>query len=205
MEFVENPEDIWKYRDVILSKISIVDLIKEYGIKLENKNSGQFSHRAYCPFHKGKDGRIERTPSFFISAETQSFTCFGCSAGSNIIDFIRLMEGTPPTLILIKLAKRVGLIDKDGKWDELKLTSVPICEPTKNIESSLFEISSILHNYIKMFINTENFDKELKWMEKIAEKADEFLSNIGYEDWEYAEELCEKVKSRIKTRIQRGK
>lgn len=205
MEFID-PLDIWKLKNVILSNTSLIDLIKEYGIRLEDKQSGQFTHRTFCPFHKGKNGKTERTPSLFISETTNSFCCFGCAAGSSAIDFVQLMDGTPPTIALTKLAKRIGIIDKDGKWDELKINTlggVSILEPIKTIEPFLFEISKVLRNYTKLFIDTPEFDIEFKWIEKVSAKVDEFLSNIGYEDWEYAEELCEKVKNSIKNKLRK--
>ena len=40
-----------------------------------------------CPFHG------EKTPSFYIYTETNSFWCFGCSQGGDVINFIRSFHG----------------------------------------------------------------------------------------------------------------
>ncbi len=40
-----------------------------------------------CPFHK------EKSPSFYIYLGTNSFYCFGCHAGGDIIEFLRLRQG----------------------------------------------------------------------------------------------------------------
>lgn len=40
-----------------------------------------------CPFHR------EKRPSFTIYKETNSFYCFGCQKGGNIINFIMLLHG----------------------------------------------------------------------------------------------------------------
>lgn len=40
-----------------------------------------------CPFHK------EKNPSFHIYTETNSFYCFGCGKGGNVINFIRILHG----------------------------------------------------------------------------------------------------------------
>jgi len=42
---------------------------------------------ALCPFHE------EKTPSFTIYKETNSFFCFGCQQGGNSINFIRQFYG----------------------------------------------------------------------------------------------------------------
>jgi len=40
-----------------------------------------------CPLHK------ENNPSFYIYPETNSFWCFGCNQGGNVINFVRLLYG----------------------------------------------------------------------------------------------------------------
>jgi len=207
MEFVD-PNDIWKLRDTVLSKVPIIDLAKEYHVKLEPKDTGVFSHWAYCPFHvgKGSDGK-ERTPSLFFSKDTNSFHCFGCGKSGSVLDFIMYMDGTPPSVALEKLAKKLGLIDKNGKWDDLQLDvidhRVSEFDPRKTIEPYVFEISSGLRNYIKRYVGTEGFEKELKWMERVATKVDKLLVTTGYEDWEYARDMSESVQKSIKNRIKK--
>jgi hypothetical protein len=199
-EFLD-PSEVWKYKSLVMSKINIVDLMVEYKIPLELKSSGQFSHRAKCPFHKGVNGKKEKIASFYISQETNSFYCFGpCDAHGTIIDFVSLMDGTPPIVALMKLAKKVGIINKNGQWDELQLDSygsfVSEFDPNKTIEPYLFNISFLLRDYIRRFINNGLDDKLLK-MEKFASKIDKAVSKLEYGDWEEAEKLFIKVKERL--------
>ncbi len=42
--------------------------------------------RCCCPFH------VEKTPSFFIYKSTQSFYCYGCGVGGDVITFIEKIE-----------------------------------------------------------------------------------------------------------------
>lgn len=207
MEFMnEDPNKAWRFKDVVISKVPIVPLMEKYGLQLESRQTGQeFTHRSYCPFHRGKgtDGR-ERTPSMFISDKTNSFFCFGCGNNGSVIDFVSLIDGTPPLVALQKLAKDIGLINKDGQWDEFQLDALerltPSFDPMKTIEPYLFNISESMRDYIKQFIESDRLDKELKWMERVGQKVDEFLSNVGHEDWEYAKELSEKVTKSINKR-----
>ena len=204
MDFLD-PNDIWKLRDTILSKVSIIDIATEYKIRLEHKETGAFTHRSFCPLHSGKgQGGQERTPSMFFSKHTNSFCCFGCAKSGNVLDFVSFMDGTPPVVALTKLAKRVGVVDKDGKWDELQIDSVTRdvhFDPNKTVDPYILQISELLRNYIRRFIDSDNFHKELRWMERVGAKADLFLANIGYEDWEYAKELCEKIEKAVKNRL----
>lgn len=201
MEFFEDPIKIWELKDLVLEGTNLADLMREYGLKLEQKNSGQFVYRTHCPFHKGKTGSVERTPSFFVS-NNNSFYCFGCSISGSVIDFVSLMDGTPPSIALAKLAKRIGLIDKNGKWDSLNISSehIPALE-TKTIEEPLFEISEEIYKYIRKFANDSAFEKEFKWAEKVAAKVDEIMSMMSYEDFDEAKNLYETVKKSIKIRL----
>lgn len=40
-----------------------------------------------CPFHR------EKHPSFYIYPETNSFWCYGCNQGGDVINFVRLLYG----------------------------------------------------------------------------------------------------------------
>lgn len=56
-----------------------------------------------CPFHS------EKTPSCHIYTESQSFYCFGCGAGGDVITFIRLIERLDYVESVKFLAQRAGL------------------------------------------------------------------------------------------------
>ena len=60
----------------------IESIISSYvPMKREGRNK-----KALCPFH------LEKTPSFVIYEDTQSFYCFGCGAGGDVITFIMRIE-----------------------------------------------------------------------------------------------------------------
>lgn len=198
-------EELWKYKDVIISKIRLVDLLKEYGFDLSIKNTGLFTHQIKCPFHQGKNGGKEKTPSFFISDTTNSFHCFGCSFSGSVIDFVSKIDGVPSSVGLEKLAKKAGLVDKNGNWDELQLSQVDgkLLVPRETIEPYLFEISKLMREYIHQFTGKDNFEKELKWIERLGKKVDDFIEKIDYEDCEYAIDLVKKVKGIIGNKNER--
>ena len=56
-----------------------------------------------CPFHG------EKTPSFNLYPETNSFYCFGCGAGGDVVTFIRRMENLSYIDAVKFLADRVGM------------------------------------------------------------------------------------------------
>ena len=201
---MEPLKSIWDYKDFILSKVSLVGIMKDHGIEVEERPAGDFTHRAYCPFHSGKDGGKERTPSFFASETGSSFYCFGCSQSGSTIDFIRLIEGSPSERVLENLAIKIGLLNGNGEIDEIEKLKIKdiksVYKKVPTVNSFLFEISESLRNHIKMF-DGERFETEFKWMEKIAERADSFILQISYEDYKSADELLSKIKSAINKRI----
>ena len=202
--FLDDPNDLWKLKNAVLSKISLVEIMAEYGIALEPKQTGRFTHRTACPFHRGKGGGKERTPSFYIDS-TGCFFCFGCSMSGNAINFISQIEGMPLTAALQKLAKRAGLLDESGNIDSLVMDELPCIdtEPIKTIDPLLVEIGSVLRNYVKRFMGSEYFEREFEWAEKVGARVDEFLLDVGFEDWEYVKDICDKVKLTVKSRIRK--
>jgi len=189
MEFLKPaPGILWKYTKQILSKINIVDIVQEYDIYLEELASENFTHRAYCPFHEGKNGGRERTPSFFVSKTTNSFNCFGCGKYGNLVSFVSLIEGTPPIIALEKLAKKVGFIDKNGKFDDLNIDTDIQYDPSKSISPILVEIGVIIRKHMRQNINQT---------EKICKKLDQYINQLEHDDYDRAVKLRDKLVEKL--------
>lgn len=79
-----------------------------------------------CPFHS------EKTPSCHIYTETQSFYCFGCGAGGDVITFIRLIERLEYIESVRFLAQRAGMSMPDDQiYDDGTNLRVRILEMNK--------------------------------------------------------------------------
>ncbi|MBQ5990300.1 MAG: DNA primase [Oscillospiraceae bacterium] len=70
--------------------------------------------KCLCPFHS------EKTPSCTIYNDTQSFYCFGCGAGGDVISFIKRIENLSYIEAVRFLAERAGITmpENDGRSDE---------------------------------------------------------------------------------------
>ena len=65
--------------DDLKSQLNIVDVI---GRVVPLKRAGS-NYKGVCPFHS------EKTPSFVVSDQKQIFTCFGCGATGDVIEFTK--------------------------------------------------------------------------------------------------------------------
>src|SRR2546425_10486828 len=79
--------------------IDIADVISDY---VPLQKSGR-NFKAVCPFHQ------EKTPSFYVFTDRQSWHCFGaCGTGGDVFSFIMKKEGLEFGGALEFLARRSG-------------------------------------------------------------------------------------------------
>lgn len=102
--------------DAFLSELKmrtdIMDLVSSY-VSLDSRRQGR-THKGLCPFHN------EKTPSFMVYEDTQSFYCFGCGAGGDAITFTMKIENLDYIEAVKLLAERAGLtMPQDGYDDSL--------------------------------------------------------------------------------------
>jgi DNA primase len=83
----------------IKNRLSIVDVVGSY-LKLEKAG---INYKTRCPFHN------EKTPSFFVSPERESYYCFGCGKKGDIFNFVQDFEGVDFLGSLKILADRAGI------------------------------------------------------------------------------------------------
>jgi DNA primase len=77
----------------------IVEVISSY---FPLKRAGA-SWRALCPFHR------EKTPSFNINPQRQTYHCFGCGAGGTVFRFVMDYEHLDFPSAVRRLAQRAGI------------------------------------------------------------------------------------------------
>lgn len=84
----------------VIEANDIVDVITGYVPDLKRAGS---TFKACCPFH------MEKTPSFVVNPSRQSFKCFGCGEGGNVLSFVMKTENLPFIDAVKKLAHRANI------------------------------------------------------------------------------------------------
>lgn len=86
-------------KEEIRQRVGILDVVSEY---VTLKRSGK-SYKGLCPFH------AEKTPSFTVSDEFQTWHCFGCGEHGDVFSFLMKIENLTFAEALERLAKRAGV------------------------------------------------------------------------------------------------
>jgi len=92
--------------DDIKSRCNIVDVI---GRHVALKKAGS-NYKGICPFHN------EKTPSFVVSETKQIFTCFGCGAAGDVIEFVQRYHNLDFPGAIEKLAGEYGIEIKSSSF-----------------------------------------------------------------------------------------
>ncbi len=90
------PQD---YIAELTRRTDITELVRSY---VELKRNGRME-KGLCPFHN------EKTPSFYVYPETDSFYCFGCGAGGDAITFVKNIQSLSYVEAIKFLAARAGM------------------------------------------------------------------------------------------------
>lgn len=121
-----------EFLEELRMKNDIVSVISPY---VELKRRGK-NYTGLCPFHN------EKTPSFTVYPDTQSFYCFGCGAGGEIISFTRRIENIDFVEAVRSLADKCGMaMPQDGFDDSL-------IEKRKRVYEMNREAAKFFHEYL---------------------------------------------------------
>lgn len=138
--------------DEIKSRLNIVDII---GSRVQLKNAGR-NFKGLCPFHN------EKTPSFMVSPDRQTFHCFGCGKGGSVFDFVMLSEHVDFSEALETLAERAGV----------KLERRPTDTPEAKIRQKLLEVNHLASEYYHFLLTKHH----------VGENAMDYLKHRGISD-----------------------
>ncbi|MFZ2199219.1 MAG: DNA primase [Microgenomates group bacterium] len=147
--------------ELVKSKIDIVEIIGE---RVQLKKAGRH-FKGLCPFHS------EKSPSFIVSSERQSFKCFGCQEGGDVLTFMQKYDGYSFLEALEILAKRVGV-------------TLESYRPTSqdSYKKKLLEIMSLSSEYFHFLLTKHQSGEEARAYLKERGITNEAINqfNLGY-------------------------
>jgi DNA primase len=83
----------------IKSKLSVLEVVGE---TVQLKRAGT-AYKGLCPFH------TEKTPSFIVNPDRETWRCFGCGEGGDIFTFVMRRDGLDFREALERLAEKAGV------------------------------------------------------------------------------------------------
>ncbi len=85
--------------DAIKERLPVTEVV---GQRVRLAKSGRYL-KGLCPFHS------EKTPSFFVFPETNTFKCFGCGEGGDVFSFVMKTQRLEFRDALVQLAEEAGV------------------------------------------------------------------------------------------------
>lgn len=158
-----------------------VDIVELVGTRVALKKAGRH-FKGLCPFHS------EKSPSFIVSPERQSFKCFGCQEGGDVLTFLQKYDGMSFLESLEFLAKKVGIT----------LTSYrPTAEDSRR--KRYLEIMSLASEYYQYLLNKHESGKiareYLRGRGITNESIEKFGLGYAPSQWRSVSEFLTKKKS----------
>ena len=130
--------------DEIRDKLDIVEVVSNH---VSLKKAGR-NYKARCPFH------TEKTPSFTVSPERQTWRCFGaCATGGDIFNFVMRKEGVEFGEALRRLAETAGV----------EVTSRP--KEQVDLEESLFRVNQEAARFYNEMLKSPEGRAALKYLD----------------------------------------
>lgn len=117
----------------------VVELVSGYvALKKVGRN-----WRGLCPFH------TERSPSFYVNPERQTYHCFGCGAGGSVINFVMAIEKLEFPEAVKFLGKRLGIRVESDKPSDRSQALYDVCELACQFYEQQLGRSTVAQEYLK--------------------------------------------------------
>ncbi len=142
------------YAKIIKAKINLVDFLSK---DLRLFKSGA-NYKALCPFHN------EKTPSFTVNQDKNSFNCFGCGISGDVFSYVMEKYKIDFKEALKILANEAGVNLKNTNYSDLKKSSenkakyLHIMNLISNFYHENLKRNYLNNEYINTFLKTKNMD-----------------------------------------------
>ena len=171
------------YAKIIKAKINLVDFLSK---DLRLFKSGA-NYKALCPFHN------EKTPSFTINLDKNSFNCFGCGVSGDIFSYVMEKYKIDFKEALKILANEAGVDLKNTSFSSSKISTenkakyLQIMNLISNFYNENLKKNYLTNEYIANFFKSKNIDAETIEKFQLGYSEDflgviKFLYKKGFDD-----------------------
>ena len=169
-----------RFLDELRQRVSLAEVV---GRRVKLTRRGR-EYIGLCPFHK------EKTPSFLVNPQRQTYHCFGCGAGGDVFRFVMDYEKVDFMTAVKMLAQRAGI--------RLKLESDG--DSGQSDKEALYEINALVAKFYQQFLlkrpEGEAARKYLSSRDLPAATIEEFMIGFAPERWDTVLRWAEKKYTR---------
>ncbi len=160
-------------RDAVSEIREKLDIAEIIGEKVVLRKAGR-NLKGLCPFHQ------EKTPSFVVFPEGQSFHCFGCGKGGDLFTFYMEREGVDFREALRELAERAGVSLEDQPRQRSQV------DPR---ETSFYDLHEAAASYFANVLNNSSAgEKGRRYLRERGisqEMIEQFRLGLAPDGWDY--------------------
>ena len=142
--------------------MDIVEVVEHYGVDLQKRGK---LHIGFCPFHNDRNN-----PNLTVYPHTDSWYCFSCRVGGDVIQFIAMIENVSRSEVM----KRFASASIKAKLDQLKKPSTIDFREETNLL-----ISDVCRQYLQK--DRRSLPQILKILEKFDAKI-RSLESLSYSE-----------------------
>jgi DNA primase len=173
-------ENLKASKNDVVKQVMIAEIARNFSIGLEKTSAGNFDLRCRCPSVNHKHGR-ERTSSLYINSRENNFFCYGCNAGSSVIDFYMLCSQKE---FLEALNDLKLLVKFPGKYSD-------VVEKKRECFPLLVQNSEIIRKFL--IDNPQSIEDTDGFLQRL----DEIIFEKKKDDAKYLTSLNEKMKKKF--------
>ena len=144
--------------DDVAVRANIVEVVQSYGVVLKQAGS---RWKGCCPFHQ------EKTPSFMVNSDSNTYHCFGCGEGGNVFKFVMKVENLDfPEAVRLLARKYNVLIPEAEVRGGFRANASDPTRASYSIRERLFSLHEKLAAYYMSYLKNNPESKVAEYFRR---------------------------------------
>lgn len=163
------------------STVPIHLIFKLYGLKVDGSTK-----KIPCPFSEFHKNGIDKSPSFTIYHDTNSFYCFGCGESGNGVKFVSIIEGVSRYKAAYKI---LNALENEVDLNNLQIYNID--------RSETLNILMGFSNYIRDKITNNDNKEYLQFIDEVCMALDGLYEKYSPISNEALRVLIDRLKKKV--------